>query len=256
VQRDHTSGGGSGSARSIWLNEHGQDKQKTKRVILLPAIATGQWDVMTWGMYFGDSPADYTQWIDLCLKANPAMSFYIQDGWPAPRLAQNAPAADRGADGGAPPANGDALTKMYRETLIPMIQGTFDALNQSYPGKVHVIPAGAAVVEMLAHYHAGRLPGFDCVSEGKAGKRGIYSPDSFHLSQTSGIGWLVGYCYYATLYRKSPELIADFHPPRVDPTVDRLMRQAAWHAVTHSRFSGLTDENANGIADESEASAR
>ena len=84
------------------------------------------------------------------------------------------------------------------------------------------------------------------------GKRGIYSPDSFHLSKTSGIGWLVGYCYYGMLYRKSPELIADFHPQGVDPTLDRLMRRAAWQAITHSEFSGLTDTNSNGIADQSE----
>jgi hypothetical protein len=243
IQRDHTSGGASGSANSIWLNEHGQDKNKPTRIILLPAIPTGQWDVMTWGMYTNDKPQDYIQWMEPCLQANPAMVFYIQDGWPTPRFGAKDTPTDQ---------QFTMLDTMYRTTMMPMYQGNYDALNARYPAKVHIIPAGAAVVEMIKHYFAGELPGFDCLAEINGGKRGIYSPDSFHLSRVSGIGWLVGYCYYGELYKKSPELIADFHPKGVDPTVDKLMRAAAWHAITHSPFSGLTDQNANGIADQIE----
>jgi hypothetical protein len=243
IQRDHTSGGASGSANSIWLNEHGQDKNKPTRVILLPAIPTGQWDVMTWGMYSNDTPHDYIQWMEPCLKANPAMVFYIQDGWPTPRM---------NAKDTAPDQLPGVLKDAYETSVTPMFKANYDALNTTYPGKVHIIPAGAAVVEMIGHYYAGELPGFDCLAEIKGGKKGIYSPDSFHLSRTSGIGWLVGYCYYGMLYKKSPELIANFSPKGVDPTLDRFMRQAAWHAITHSPFSGLTDVNGNGIADQIE----
>ncbi len=235
VQRDHTSGGAKGSANSIWLNEHGQDEKSPTRVILLPAIPTGQWDVMTWGAYTGDKPEDYSQWINLCLKYNPTMEFYIQDGWPTPRM---------GAKGTPPDQMFEVLQAMYVNTIRPMLQSTiYDPLNRSYPGKVHLIPAGAAVVEMLRHYFAGELPGFDCVAEINGGKRGIFSADSFHLSKTSGINWLVGYCYYGMLYKKSPELIADFHPKGIDRKEDQLMRQAAWHAITHHPLTGLTDKN-------------
>ncbi len=243
VQRDHTSGGANGSPNAIWRNEHGQDTKKPTRVILLPAIPTGQWDVMTWGMYTGDTPHDYTQWMDLCLKYNPAMVFYIQDGWPTPRL---------GAKGTPPDKQFAMLETLHRTTMTRMFQGNFDLLHASYPGKVHIIPAGAAVVEMIRHYFVGELPGFDCLAEINGGTRGIYSPDSFHLSRVSGIGWLVGYCYYGMLYKKSPELILDFHPKDVDPKVDQLMRAAAWHAITQSPFSGLTDRNGNGLADQIE----
>jgi hypothetical protein len=68
-QRSHTSGGGSGSANSIWLLEFGKFKDKLKTPILLSAIATGQWAVMTWGAFLGDTPAHYIQWIDVCLSA-------------------------------------------------------------------------------------------------------------------------------------------------------------------------------------------
>jgi hypothetical protein len=243
VQREHTSGGANGSPNSIWRNEHGEDTRLPKRVILLPAITTGQWDVMTWGMYTGDTPEHYEQWIRPCLAANPAMVFYIQDGWPTPRFG--------GADT-APGQQAAMLRRMYVDTMVPLFRGNYDALERSHPGKVRIIPAGAAVVTMIDHYFAGELPGFDCLAEVKGGKRGIFSPDSFHLSRTSGIGWLVGYCYYGMLYKKSPETITELHPKGVDPVVDRLMRRAAWQAIVHSPFSGLTDQNANGVADEAE----
>jgi hypothetical protein len=75
----HLNGGGKGSARSIWAAEHGLDypgrpEGAQKRTILLPAIETGQWDVMTWGAYTWDKPEDYTNWIDVCLKVNPGMT--------------------------------------------------------------------------------------------------------------------------------------------------------------------------------------
>jgi hypothetical protein len=243
VQREHTSGGANGTPNSIWRNEQGLDKTLPTRVILLPAIPTGQWDVMTWGMYTGDTPEHYEQWIRPCLEANPAMVFYIQDGWPTPRM----------GPAGTPPEKMPAmLRQLYADTMTTMFRRNFDALNASHPGKVHIIPAGAAVVEILDLFFAGELPGFDCMAEVNGGKRGIFSPDSFHLSRTSGIGWLVGYCYYGMLYKKSPELIADLHPKGVDATVDQLMRRAAWHAIVHSPFSGLTDANGNGVADETE----
>ena len=63
---------------------------------------------------------------------------------------------------------------------------------------------------------------------------------------------LVGYCYYGTLYKKSPALLAGFHAAGVDPKVDQLLREAAWKAITQSPFSGVADKNGNGMADETE----
>jgi hypothetical protein len=60
---------------------------------------------------------------------------------------------------------------------------------------------------------------------------------------------LVGYLYFGLLYRQSPERVTAYQPKGVDPTVDRLMRQAAWHAIIHSRFSGITDKAGKGVAD-------
>ena len=237
-QRAHTSGGGTGSANSIWRTEFGVFGGKPAAPLLLPAIATGQWDVMSWGAYYGDTPECYTQWIDVCLKYNPAMTFLIQDGWPM---------YPQGLTSGSPEA---ILANMDAQdaALKPLMGDLCATLDKRYPGKIRLIPAGAAVVEMLHHYFAGELPGFDCVSEHLGGKCGIYR-DGGHLSSASGMDQIVGYVYYGMLYRQSPERVTRYRPTGVDPTVDRLMRQAAWHAIIHTPVSGITDKAGKGMAD-------
>lgn len=239
-QRSHTSGGASGSANAIWLTEFGKFKNKPAQPILLPAIATGQWDVMTWGMFYGDTPQVYSQWIDVCLAHNPGMVFYIQDGWPLFKgELKNSPAAEALA----------AIDEQAKDLGDSLSGKLYAGLDEKYPGKVHIIPAGRAVVTMLHHYYAGELPGFDCVSEHLGGKVGIYR-DGGHLSTSGGMQYLVGYAYYGMLYKKSPALITDYHPEGVNPKVDALIRDAVWQAIIHSPYSGLTDKNGDGVADE------
>ena len=105
---------------------------------MLPAIATGQWDVMTWGVFTWDKPEDYAKWIDVCLKANSSMVFYVQDGWPR---AQNGMTA-----------SGEYEMKGFLERqkqINTAVKGAVDALNAKYPGKIHVIPVGDGVCELL-----------------------------------------------------------------------------------------------------------
>jgi hypothetical protein len=238
-QRAHTSGGSTGSANAIWLTEFGKFRDKPAAPILMPAIATGQWDVMTWGAYYNDTEQCYTPWIDVCLAKNPKMTFFIQDGWPQlPR--------DDTAEQAA-----SSLPLLETELAIGdkmLFRPLYDGLNKRYPSKVHIIPVAPAVMEMIRHYFAGELPGFDCLSEHLGGKHGIYK-DGGHLSSASGMDQIVGYTYFGVLYRQSPERITAYHPKGVDATVDRLMRKAAWNAVTHSPYTGITDKNGKGVAD-------
>ena len=81
-QRWHISGGATGAANAIWKREFGQYGNNPPEPILIPAIATGQWDVMTWGCYFDERATFYEQWTDLCLDYNPEMIFFIQEPWP------------------------------------------------------------------------------------------------------------------------------------------------------------------------------
>jgi hypothetical protein len=238
-QRAHTSGGSTGSANSIWLSELGKFRNQPAAPILLPAVATGQWDVMTWGAFYNDTQECYSPWIDVCLAKNPQMKFFVQDGWA--QLPRDITAAQAGK----------CLPLLEAETALgrqKLFQPLSASLEKRYPGKVHFIPAAAAVLEMNRHYFAGELPGLDCLSEHLGGKRGIYK-DGGHLSSSSGLDQIVGYVYFGVLYRQSPARVTAYHPAGVDPTVDRLMREAAWNAIIHSPLSGITDRNGKGVAD-------
>jgi hypothetical protein len=197
---------------------------------------------MTWGIFLNDTPRDYINWIDVCLRYNPDMVFYIQDGWPTYKGET------------ANLSNTEALKAIDAgHTRIQdfLIRTLYDQLHAKYPGKVHVIPAGAAVVEMLHLYYNKKLPGFDCVSEHLGGNNGVYR-DGGHLSKNSGMEHLVGYLYYGMLYKRSPRLIEGYEPEGFPGKTDNILREVAWKSIINSPFSGVTDENHNGIGDETE----
>lgn len=239
--RHHLSGGATGAANSIWLKEFGQfPGGGGPQPVLLPAIATGKWDVMTWGMYYEDKPEYYTQWMDVCLAHNPDTIFYIQDAWPR---------ADAASGDEADLSLDDFLAR--QEGLNRIVAANVDALNEKYPGKVRVIPVGDAMMEMLRLYYAGDLPGIEGLSKHLCGKPHTLWTDGGHLSPE--MKWWEGYVYYAALYQRSPEPIeARFPVTDYNAQLDRRMRQAAWRAVIHHPLSGVNDKNANGVGDERE----
>lgn len=231
-------------ANSIWKKEFGKYGRKPPEAILLPAIATGQWDALTLGVcYLGDRPEFYSQWIDFCSRYNREMVFYIQSRWPRANwikpdfstLTQKELL--------------DALLSQHAELKAQYSKDVFQPLQRKYPGKVHVIPAGEAVVDLIQRFFRGEVPDLDCFDEkAHGGKRGIFR-DGSHLSQDSGAEWLVGYLYYGMLYRQSPQLIEDFLPENVPARLDQTFRQIAWKAITESPFSGIRDRDGNGIGD-------
>jgi len=240
-QRSHTSGGGTGSANAIWLKEFGKYDEHPPKPILLPAITTGQWDVMTWGSYYEDKPEYYSQWIDVCLQANPGMEFCIQDGWPRHLPSYRDMPRDKvvkAIENEQEKIQGGMYKMLYRE------------LEEKYPGKVRIIPASVAVVEMIRRFHAGDIPEFDCIDEdrGRGGKRGIYR-DGGHLSSTSGMEQLMGYVYFGMLYAQNPEAITDYTPNGISKRLDETIREVAWKAITTSPYSRMAKKKALDSAD-------
>ena len=239
--RSHLGGGSTGSARSIWAAEKGLDypgrpAHAPGKPILLPAIETGQWDVMTWGAFTWDKAEDYTNWIDVCLKANPDMIFYIQDGWP------------RAQEGMAAPGEYDIRKFFEKQRQInETVKQGVAALNGRYPGKVHVIPVGDGICALLQLLLDKRLPYIQTVDSQKQPAPGIYV-DGGHLDEKSGMDWFEGYVYYATLYKRSPALITrKFKVPNEE--LDKVFRKVAWQVVTHHALSGVTDKDGDGRGD-------
>ena len=156
------SGGKTGAPLRHWNYTGG--KQKTR-----PALMTGKWDCLAMGMYYYWSEVeDISRWIDFALKYNPAMKFYLQDGWPA-------------ADGGGSNYGGNsreakALREAAGETwkdvekddrgrkvlrfeafekAITALDKGMDvklkALDKKYPGKVFSIRSSHAMLLSLIH---------------------------------------------------------------------------------------------------------
>ena len=86
-------------------------------------------------------------------------------------------------------------------------------------------------------------------------ERSLWRDPLGHLGP--GFDQLEAYVFYATLYRKSPELIegeVDFPGKGAYPSkaLDRVFRKIAWQAVLNDPCSGVTDEDGDGIGDPAE----
>lgn len=245
----HTGGGMTGSARYKWEQENGIFQFDGKPVPkLLASIANAEWDAMMWGPYFQDRPEYYSCWIDFCLKYNPKMKFYLSDAWPQLDQLDEIPTKEG-------ELTSDLFIRLGKEKYATY--GTLVGnLNESYPGKVFVLPTSDAMVLAVQAYHRGELPGVEGVHQyvGQK-KRSLWRDRLGHLGP--GFGNLEGYVFYATMYGRSPELIEGDVPFKGQSDypsreLDRVFRKIAWQAVIGNPLSGHVDKNADGISDSRE----
>lgn len=120
------------------------------------------------------------------------------------------------------------------------IDSVVETLLQKYPGRVHVLPAGLAMTELVRRFTNNDLPGVDALvvasKQKKEGLRAGLYRDKIH--PTDLIAALEGYIYYACLYRQSPlELETGIYR---DDQLDRTLREVAWQIVTDHPRSGVT----------------
>ena len=207
--------------------------------VCMAAITTGQWDVMMWGSYTNDRPEYYLAWIDFCMKYNPQMEFYVFNAWP--QYADGFGDQDR-----------EPRIENYRDRARKINVGItkrIAAIDEHYPDKVHVLPTCDAMMGALELYFKGTLPGIKGLNRKIDGATPAIWSDGGHLGV--GMEWLEGYVFYATLYKKSPELIPT-KPPFNNDALDKVFRKIAWQAVINNPLSDVTDKNGNGIGDEIE----
>jgi len=238
--RINSRGGERGAVRMMWELENGiLSSQGKPKPVCMAAITTGQWDAMMWGSYTNDRVEYYRAWIDYCLKYNPKMEFYVFNGWP--QYADGFAKQDR-----------KPLIENYRARGVKInteITKRIAVLDKHYPDKVHVLPTCEAIIGALELYFKGDLPSIKGLNRQVNGATPAIWRDGGHLG--AGIEWLEGYVFYATLYKKSPELIATQSPLNNDP-LDKIFRKIAWQAVINNPLTDVTDKNGNGIGDEIE----
>jgi hypothetical protein len=229
LQIRQLSGGATGSPRAHW--EKPDEQQVVKR-----ALETGKCDVLTMGAHWeGSEVDDFARWIELGRKHNPQMVFYVQDAWP--RLTDLVPGNWRD------PENAKVTFDKYEATMAELndwIAAKVEALNERFPGRVHVIPVGNGMLELVRRHLRGELPGVEAivVPKEQAERRTSLYRDSIHPSRM--VATLEGYIYFACIYRKNPAELPQ-HVFDV-PELDRILREVAWKVVTEHPHSGVTQE--------------
>jgi len=242
----HVGGGMTGSARYKWEQENGIFQFAGKPYPkLLSSIANAEWEAMMFGPYFNDQPKYYSCWIDFCLKYNPEMKFYLSDAWPQlSQLKENPTSEDY--------FTAAVLDQMAQERRA-LHAAVMDPLRKAYPERVFILPTSDAMVLAAKHFIRGELPGIDGLHRviGKQ-ERSLWKDQLGHLGP--GLERLEGYVFYATLYGQSPELIKDTIPfggnaNFPNATLDQMFRKIAWQAVVEHPYSGVTDQDGNGVND-------
>lgn len=177
-------------------------------------------------------------------EANPATRVYYYETWHC---------IDTGTPAGcAYDTSSPTRTLGWRDRLVadrPMWESLVDHVNRENPGRprVHLVPAGTALVRLVAAIEAGELPGF-------ATARDLFD-DEIHLNPYGK--YFVGCVHYATLLGRSPEgLTADVldrwgrrywdtpnwqgkqWPPPADEAVKR-MQVIAWEVVSKDPAAGV-----------------
>jgi hypothetical protein len=166
---------------------------------------------------------DYApQFYALALKSNPKARVFLYHFWPS--------------------LNAPNYAAAFAEELkaYEKIADTSTALHaKQYPGqKVHIVPAGAAIVELKNRIERGQVPGI-------VGIRDIYQ-DDIHLTPTGM--YLVALVHFATLYHTDPKGLSatmknEWGQPIVNlqPATAAVFQDIAWKAVTGYPRSGYKD---------------
>ncbi|MCS5627005.1 MAG: hypothetical protein NZ935_05450 [Planctomycetes bacterium] len=243
------SGGKTGAPLRHWNYTGG--KQKTR-----PALMTGKWDCLAMGMYYYWSEVeDISRWIDFALKYNPAMKFYLQDGWPA-------------ADGGGSNYGGssreakalreaageiwkdvdkdDRGRKVLRfeafEKAITALDKGMDvklkALDKKYPGKVFSIRSSHAMLELRRLLEKKKkIPLVNRVlASSKRDRSGALYADQLHSGPA--VIQLEGYLYLAAVHKRDPRKLPAIGKGE-EARLDRLLRELAVKITVENPWSGV-----------------
>ena len=222
-------GGPGGTAKAQW--ERSVDRQQAK-----PALQTGKIDVLTFGHLVdfrgrthGGNVEDYERWIEFALKHNPDTRFLIQNLWPW------LPGPER-------VVNMDEFKLSdYEAAMKVSSKSTTDValkLRQKYPEKIHVIPVGQAMTELVRRHTNGKLAGVDAIMVREYDRVGLYR-DKIHPTEL--IAAMEGYIYYACLYHNNPtELEFRIYP---DEKLDQVIKQVAWETATAHPLSGVKKQD-------------
>jgi hypothetical protein len=221
-----------GGSRVIQHWNVAEDKNKAKEL-----LQAGKVDVFTMSpIYLPDEGIE--NFVKLAVTNNPKIRIFVQENWlpwdtydprfkaPAEKVDHNAP-------------TGEALRKMHAP-YFKSVEEHVAELNKKYDTKaVCVVPVGQAVIALREKIIAGEVAALKAQDD-------LFGDPIGHAKPP--LQALVGYCYYAAIYRKSP---VGLPMPAVleraknkdwDEKFNRTLQEIAWAAVKSHPMGGVAVE--------------
>lgn len=206
------------------------DKDKTKK-----ALATGKIDVLTLSPNWVMPDDAIGKFVDLALEKNPKSRVIIQMSWPAFDSATMTGVILSNEQRDTKPV-ADVATAM--NTMKPVFEKQITDINdrlKNKPGaqKVCVAPVALAVLALREKVAKGEAPGLTKQSE-------LFTDALGHGKDH--IKTLAAYCWFATIYQKSPVGLKVFEKKGNENwnKLNLLLQELAWQAVTQYPLSGVT----------------
>lgn len=198
------------------------------------ALRAGTVDVFTMApIYLPDDGIE--QFVKLGVESNPKIRIFVQENWlpwdhydvafkpPGKKVDHNAP-------------TGESLRKIH-ERYFKSIDEHVAQLNKKYgTTAVRVAPVGQAVIKLREKILAGEAPGLKEQND-------LFTDPIGHARPP--LQALVAYCYFASIYEKSP---VGLPVPGILAKADQaeklneLLQRIAWEAVTSHPLSGVKAE--------------
>jgi hypothetical protein len=219
-----------GGSRVIQHWNVAEDKNRAKE-----ALRTGKVDVLTLSpIHLPDEGIE--NFVKLALEHNPNIRVTIQENWlPFDLYDPSFKERPKEVDHNAPTAEG--LRKLH-EPYFASIEEHVRSLNKKF-GKeaVFVVPVGQAVIALREKIIAGKAPGLTAQAD-------LFTDAIGHARPP--LQALVGYCHFASVYRRSPvglpmpAVLARDKRNNWDENLNRLLQELAWAAVSEHPFAGVS----------------
>jgi len=210
--------------------EVADDKFKSKAT-----LESGNLDVLTMApLFLPDEGIE--NFIRLASEKSPQIRVLVQEFW----LPFDSSVNFRKEKAPTPDRTVFDLKKLQEEhdKYFKEIDEHVKGLNQKYGGKpaVFVVPVGQAVLLLRQKIDEGAAPGLTKQTD-------LFTDPIGHAKPPLAV--LVAYCYYAQIYRRSPEGLPV--PPALKvggdeettTKLNRLLQELAWKAVTSHLLSGV-----------------
>lgn len=212
---------GIGGSRVIQHWDLSDDRNKAK-----PALASGQIDVFTMAAHVEIPDQGITNFVELGLKHNPDMRFFVQASW----FPYDVPGEGRIRDNAKRDEAKIADLQQAIDGWRSKLEAQVEDLNKQHAKQVlYIVPAGDAVVKLRSYVVDGKYPGVAKQSELFRDPIGHGGPH---------VQWLVTYCNFAAIYGKCPvglKLTTD----GVSAEQHALLQRIAWETVPKYRYAGI-----------------